>query len=54
MKESDFMSAKYLYILAFEIGMFIPTGEILQVVGSRYLPSQIPSVSRVMTGCFCC
>lgn len=50
MKAGDFMSAKYLYVLAFWIGMLIPTREFLQVVGSRYLDSHVPSVPRVRAG----
>jgi len=45
-----FMRAKYLCMLAFWIGMFIATMEILQIVGSRYLDSHIPGVPRVGTG----
>lgn len=44
MKVSDFMSAKYLYMLGFWIGMFTSTREFLQVLGNRYLDSRVPRV----------
>lgn len=50
MKVGDFMSAKCLYMLTSWIGMFIPTWEFLQVVGSRYMDSHVLSVPRVRTG----
>lgn len=51
MKVSDCMSAKYLYMLAFWIGMFTSTREFLQVVRSRYLDSSAPRV-RIGFGVF--
>lgn len=50
MKVGDFMTAKCFYMLAFWIGLFIPTGEFLPVMGSRYLDSHTPDVPRVRTG----
>lgn len=50
MKVDDFMTAKHFYMLAFWIGLFIPTRAFLQVVGSRYFDSHTPDVPRVRTG----
>lgn len=47
MKVGDFMTVKYLHMLAFWIGMSILNRELLQAVASRY--SHVPSAMRIRT-----